>query len=287
MATLHEEVRAALREGEFRPSKRLGQNFLVHQNVIASILRLLDLAPEDEVVEIGPGLGFLTRRLVDEARTVWAVEVDPVLVDKLKTSPLGAHPALRLLHNDILKIPLDVFLPAHKVKLVGNLPYSISSPVLFRLLDWRERFSSLVLMMQKEVADRIASAPGVKSYGTLSVHCQVHGRIVEKVAVSPEAFFPKPKVRSAILKIELYEKPLIPAAELPLLRGLVRSAFGQRRKTLGNVLSGWLKSSKAEVERFLQDQSIDPNRRGETLTIDEFIRLTHALDRTALAAATD
>jgi 16S rRNA (adenine1518-N6/adenine1519-N6)-dimethyltransferase len=94
-------------------------------------------------------------------------------------------------------------------------------------------------------------------------------------------------VRSAILKIELYEKPLIPAAELPLLRGLVRSAFGQRRKTLGNVLSGWLKSSKAEVERFLQDQSIDPNRRGETLTIDEFIRLTHALDRTALAAATD
>ena len=152
---------------QFRPSKQLGQNFLVHQNVIASILRLLDLAPKELVVEIGPGLGFLTRRLVEEARTVWAVEVDPALVDKLKTSPIGAHPALQLIHQDILKIPLADFLPSHKVKLVGNLPYSISSPVLFRLLDWRERFSSLVLMMQKEVADRIASAPGAKSYGTL------------------------------------------------------------------------------------------------------------------------
>jgi len=150
MTTLHEEVRAALRDSEFRPSKRLGQNFLVHPNIIASILRLLDLVPGDEVVEIGPGLGFLTRRLVEGARTVWAVEVDPVLVDKLKTSPIGAHPALQLIHQGILKIPLADFLPAHKVKLVGNLPYSISSPVLFRLLDWRERFKILFTENGKE-----------------------------------------------------------------------------------------------------------------------------------------
>ncbi|MGB7948286.1 MAG: 16S rRNA (adenine(1518)-N(6)/adenine(1519)-N(6))-dimethyltransferase RsmA [Candidatus Binatia bacterium] len=286
MTTLHEEARAVLRQSDFRPSRRLGQNFLVHNNVIESILRLLDLAPEDDVVEIGAGLGFLTRRLVEAARTVWAIEVDPVLVQKLKASPTGAHPALRLMHNDILEVSLDAFLPSHKVKLVGNLPYSISSPVLFRLLDWRTRFSSLVLMVQKEVADRIASAPGSKSYGTLSVTCQIHGRIVEKISVSPEAFFPKPKVRSAILKIELYDEPLIPAPELPLFRGLVRAAFGQRRKTLGNGLSHWLQRSKGEVARFLEDQSIDPRRRGETLTIEEFMRLSRALDRTSLAGAT-
>jgi 16S rRNA (adenine1518-N6/adenine1519-N6)-dimethyltransferase len=111
----------------------------------------------------------------------------------------------------------------------------------------------------------------------------VHGRVVEKVSVSPEAFLPKPKVRSAILKIELYPEPLVPVAEIPLLRGLVRSAFGQRRKTLSNVLTGWLKRNREEIEKFLQNESIDPRRRGETLSIDEFVRLTGALKRTAIA----
>ena len=287
MTTLHQEARAVLRQSEFRPSRRLGQNFLVHHRVIDSILRLLDLAPEDDVVEIGAGLGFLTRRLVEVAKTVWAIEVDPVLMDKLQSSAMAAQPALRLLQNDILEVALDDFLPSHKVKLVGNLPYSISSPILFRLLDESQRFSSLVFMVQKEVADRIASAPGTKSYGTLSVYCQVHGRIVEKISVSPEAFLPKPKVRSAILKIELYDEPLIAIPELPQFRGLVRAAFGQRRKTLVNALSHWLPRGKAEVARFLEDQSIDPHRRGETLTIEEFIGLSRALHRTSVAGVTD
>jgi 16S rRNA (adenine1518-N6/adenine1519-N6)-dimethyltransferase len=283
MTTLHEEVRAALRESEFRPRKRLGQNFLIHERIIESIVQLLDLAPQDEIVEIGPGLGFLTRRLVEIVNRVWAVEVDSSLVDRLKRSSLGSHPGFQLIHNDILKVAPKDFLPPHKVKLVGNLPYNISTPVLFRLFDWREHFSSLVLMLQKEVADRMTSVPAVKSYGTLSVWCQVHGRVVEKVSVSPEAFLPKPKVRSAILKIELYPEPLVPVAEIPLLRGLVRSAFGQRRKTLSNVLTGWLKRNREEIEKFLQNESIDPRRRGETLSIDEFVRLTGALKRTAIA----
>ena len=167
MATLYEEVRATLGESEFRPRKRLGQNFLIHENIIASIVQLLNLAPEDEIVEIGPGLGFLTRRLVSAAKKVWAVEIDSALVDRLNRSSIGSHPAFQLIHNDILKVAPEDFLPPHKVKLVGNLPYSISTPVLFRLFDWREHFSSLVLMMQKEVADRIASGPGTKAYGTL------------------------------------------------------------------------------------------------------------------------
>ena len=280
--TLYEEVRTALRESEFRPRKRLGQNFLVHERVIDSILRLLELSPQDEILEIGPGLGFLTRRLVERAAKVWAVEVDSFLVDWLQRSSLRNHPALQLIHADILKMPLDETLPRHKIKLVANLPYSISTPVLFRLFDWRARFASMVLMVQKEVADRIASGPGSKAYGTLSVWCQVHGRITDKVPVSPEAFYPRPRVRSTVLKIELFPEPLVPIKEIAHLRGLVRSAFGQRRKTLANALTSRLKCSRAEVEGFLRTEGVDPGRRGETLRVEEFIHLAQALSRHGL-----
>ena len=277
METLHDEVRAALRESAFKPRKRLGQNFLIHERVIDAILRLLEVSPQDEILEIGPGLGFLTRRLVERAAKVWAVEVDPFLVDWMQRGPLGNHPALQLIHGDILKVSLDEILPRNKIKLAGNLPYSISTPVLFRLFESREHFSSLVLMVQKEVADRIAAGPGTKTYGSLSVWCQVHGRVTDKVLVSAEAFYPRPKVRSTVLKIELYPEPLMPVQELSLLRGVLRAAFGQRRKTLSNVLTAWLKKDRNDIEDFLRSQKIDAQRRGETLSIEEFLRLSRAL----------
>lgn len=281
MASLYEEVRSALGDSQFRPKKRLGQNFLIHERVIESILRLLNASPTDEVMEIGPGLGFLTRRLAEIVSKVWAIEVDPFLVEWLMQASLGSHPGVQLIHGDILKICLDDLLPRRKIKLVANLPYSISTEVLFRIFDAHEHFSSLVLMVQKEVAERIASQPGTKSYGTLSVWSQVHGRIVEKVQVSPEAFFPRPKVRSTILSMELFPKPLISKEELPLLRGLVRAAFGQRRKTLANTLVRWLKRDREEIEGLLQAQGIDPRQRGETLTVNEFISLAREVRRHA------
>jgi 16S rRNA (adenine1518-N6/adenine1519-N6)-dimethyltransferase len=287
MTTLYEEARATLKESQFKPRKRLGQNFLIHESVIGSIIRLLDIGPQDEIVEIGPGLGFLTRRLVEAAKRVWAVEIDSGLVTRLQQSSLGSHPAFQLIHDDILKVAPEDFLPPYKVKLVGNLPYSIATPVLFRLFDWRAHFSSLVLMVQKEVADRMASGPGTKAYGTLSVWCQTHGRIVEKLPVSPEAFFPKPKVKSTILKIDLYPEPLIAAKELSWLRGLVRSAFGQRRKTLGNALVNWLQRDRHQIENFLRSQGIDPARRGETLSFEEFLALSRALKASPLLTAGD
>jgi 16S rRNA (adenine1518-N6/adenine1519-N6)-dimethyltransferase len=279
MATLYEEVRAALTQFDLKPKRRLGQNFLIHERVIESILRLVDLAPHDQVLEIGPGLGFLTRRLVERASQVYAVEVDPTLIEWLKRSSWADHPALRLIYGDILKTRLDEILPRHKIKVVGNLPYSISTPVLFRLFEWRGHFASLVLMVQKEVAERIASRPETKSYGTLSVWCQIHGRIVETVSVAPEAFFPRPQVRSTIFKLDLYREPLVVDGDLPVLRGLIRAAFGQRRKMLANNLSVWLKWDRPDVERLLRGEQIDPRRRGETLSVDEFIRLTRALKR--------
>ena len=276
MPTLYEEVRAALRESEFRPRKRLGQNFLIHERVIDAILRLLDLLPNDEVIEIGPGLGFLTRRLLERAGKVWAVEIDSALVQRLGESDFAANPKFQLIHGDILTVALAELLSKRKVKLAGNLPYSIATPVLFRVFECREYFSSMVIMVQKELADRIAAKPGTKNYGTLSVWCQIHGRIAAKIAVSPEAFFPRPKVRSTVLKIELFAEPLVSAVEIPLLRGLVRAAFGQRRKTLANALASWLKQRREEIESFLRAQDVDPRRRGETLGIEEFIKLARA-----------
>jgi 16S rRNA (adenine1518-N6/adenine1519-N6)-dimethyltransferase len=274
--TLYEEVRAALRELEFKPRKSRGQNFLIHERVIDAIVRLLDIDPADEVLEIGPGLGFLTRRLLERAGKVRAVEIDSALVERLRRSELAADSKLQLVHGDIMTVPLAEGFSKQKIKLVGNLPYSISTPVLFRIFEWREHFSTLVLMVQKEVAERMASGPGTKQHGSLSIWCQIHGRITEKISVSPEAFFPRPKVRSTVLKIELFPEPLISPGELPALQGLVRAAFGQRRKTLGNALSAWLQADRGEIERFLGCHDIDPKRRGETLSVEEFIKLARA-----------
>jgi 16S rRNA (adenine1518-N6/adenine1519-N6)-dimethyltransferase len=285
MATLYEEVRTALRESEFKPRKRLGQNFLVHERVLESILDFLAVETKDSVLEIGPGLGFLTRHLVDRAARVWAVEVDPFLIHRLQRSDLGKNRNFHLVPGDILKVPLAEILPSEKIKLVGNLPYSISTPALFRVLELREHFSSMVLMVQKEVADRIISGPGTKAYGTLSVWWQIHGQVINKTQVSPEAFFPRPKVRSTVLKMELYPQPRLPREEMSVLRGLVRAAFGQRRKTLANVMSTWLSSGRDEVEEFLRSQDLDPRRRGETLSVENFISLTRALRSSTLLRA--
>ena len=276
MPTLYEEVRAALRETDLRPKKSLGQNFLIHERVIDTILRLLDLCPGDQVLEIGPGLGFLTRRLVPHAAKVWAVEVDPLLAARLRGAAFAADPRFELIQGDILEIALPDSLAGKTIKLAGNLPYSISTPVLFRIFDWRAHFSTLVLMVQREVAERMASRPGTKEYGSLSVWSQIHGRIVDKVSVSPEAFFPRPRVRSTVLKIELFPDPLIDLADFHALRGLVRAAFGQRRKTLSNALGGWLAGGRGEIDRFLRAHSVDPQRRGETLSVEEFISLARA-----------
>jgi len=279
MTTLYEEVRAALRGSEFKPRKSRGQNFLVHERVIEAIIGLLDLKPNDGVLEIGPGLGFLTRRLLDGAGQVWAVEVDAFLVDQLRRSALGTDPKFHLIQDDFLEFAPAELLPRMRLKLVGNLPYSIATAVLFRIFEVREQFSSLVLMLQKEVADRVVAKPGTKDYGALSVWCQIHGRVTGKLAVSPEAFFPRPKVRSTVLKIDLLPEPRIDPDDLPALQNLVRAAFGQRRKTLANALTSYLGHERAEIEKWLCAEKIDPARRGETLTVDEFIGLAAAARR--------
>jgi 16S rRNA (adenine1518-N6/adenine1519-N6)-dimethyltransferase len=279
MATLYEEVRAALGGSDFRPRKGRGQNFLVHERVIDGIIGLLDLKPNEAVFEIGPGLGFLTRRLLDRAEQVWAIEVDAFLAEQLRQSAFGADPKFHLLHGDFLQFAPAEFLPRRLMKLAGNLPYSIATAVLFRIFEMREQFSLLVLMLQKEVADRVVAKPGTKDYGALSVWAQIYGRVTGKLPVSAEAFFPRPKVQSTVLKIELFSEPRIAQADLPALQRLVRAAFGQRRKTLANALAAYVGHERAQIEKWLRDEKIDPARRGETLTVDEFIGLAPGLRR--------
>ena len=275
--SLYQEVQSACRELDFKPRKNLGQNFLVRESVVEAIHRLVDLSAEDKILEIGSGMGFLTQRLVQVAHKVWAVEVDPKLAAWLKKSPMSRQPSFELVHEDILKVRFADFLPDHKIKVVGNLPYSISSPILFRLFEERERFSSLVLMLQREVAERITASPGTKTYGTLSIWCRVHGQVSRKFTVPPGAFFPKPKVSSTVLQITLYSRPLVPLESLSSLRALVRASFGQRRKTLSNALRNMLERRREDVDGLLREEGIDPRRRGETLTVEEFIRLAGAL----------
>jgi 16S rRNA (adenine1518-N6/adenine1519-N6)-dimethyltransferase len=272
--SLQSEVREALKERPFGFRKSLGQHFLVNDKILDSIIRLSELGEDDKVLEIGPGLGFLSRRLATLVSEVWAVEVDSFLVQWLATHGAGAG-NLHVIHEDILKADFGSILPPRKVVAVGNLPYNIATPILFRLFENRSRFSRLILMVQKEVADRMAAAPGTKTYGTLSVWCQVHGKIAGRLAVPPSAFFPRPKVASTVLRIELHPDPRVPVEGLPVLRAWVRAAFGQRRKTLANACAGLLRS-KEQVEGLLREQGIDPQRRGETLTLDEFIRVAAA-----------
>ncbi|HEX7231892.1 MAG TPA: 16S rRNA (adenine(1518)-N(6)/adenine(1519)-N(6))-dimethyltransferase RsmA [Candidatus Binatia bacterium] len=283
--SLYDEVRAALRGSNFRPRKSRGQNFLIHERVIEGILNLLDLDPSDSVVEIGPGLGFLTRRLLERAQQVWAIELDRFLAEHVRCSASGADPKLHLIQGDFLQFAPDEFLPKMPVKLAGNLPYSVATAVLFRIFEIRERFSLLVLMLQREVADRIIARPGTKEFGALSVWCQIHGRVTDKLPVSPEAFFPRPKVRSMVLKFQLFPEPRIALGDFPALQHLLRAAFGQRRKTLGNALQAYFGQPRGEIETWLRSEKIDPRRRGETLSVDEFIALAIAARRCVLPLA--
>lgn len=228
---------------------------------------------QDRILEVGPGLGFVTRRLIGAERRVWAVEVDSRLVQWLGDGPLGSHAGFQLVHDDVLKIDFDGFLPDGKIKVVANLPYSVAAPVLLRLFEEGRRFSLLVVMLQKEVARRLTAAPGTPSYGALSVWSRLYGRVTERVPVAPEAFTPKPKVDSTLLRIELLDPPALPPAEIPGLRAVVRAGFGQRRKMLGNALAGLFGST---AEAVFETAAVDPRRRAETLNLDEFGRLARA-----------
>jgi 16S rRNA (adenine1518-N6/adenine1519-N6)-dimethyltransferase len=263
-----------------RPRKNLGQNFLTAAEVAGRIVDAAAVAPHETVLEIGPGLGALTLPLAGRAARVIAVEKDAEVLGVLRTEVLAAqHRNVELIHAGILETDLTPLMPAgQRLVVVGNLPYNISSQVLVRLVENRDRLDRAVLMFQKELVDRIVAVPGGRDYGRLTVMLAYCATVRCLFAVSAERFFPRPKVDSAVVEIRFKPAPATPARDEDLLWRVVQAAFGQRRKTLKNALSGSaLPLDAAGAGAVLTAAGIDPARRAETLSVPEFVALSHAV----------
>jgi 16S rRNA (adenine1518-N6/adenine1519-N6)-dimethyltransferase len=255
------------------PIKRLGQNFLIDPNIVRKIVALAELGSSNHVLEIGPGRGILTEALCHVAGRVTAVEVDPRLHAYLESRQRDL-PNVELVCEDALIYPFES-LPMGTI-VVANLPYYISTPLLFRLLDQRDRFPRMVLMLQAEVADRLVAKPGGSDYGVLSVMAQYAAEITKSFRVSPQCFRPRPEVASAVILLRTKERIRLSQQKEAAFRALVKAAFAHRRKTLVNSLcdEGYGLRPVAET---LQRLDILPTRRAETLSVEDFLRLALAL----------
>lgn len=266
----------------FKTKKRLGQNFLINGEVIANIIEYAEISPEDIVIEIGAGVGFVTEQLVKHAKKVIAIELDEEAVKELEK--LNA-PNLTVIHKDILKTDLSE-LCEEKAKVVANIPYYITSPIIAHLLGEiddldnknRNQISDILLMVQEEVADRMAAnenSPS-KQYGLLTILSQFWAEVEIKERVGRRSFFPAPKVNSALIKLTVREKPLLELSDYKHFRKTVRAAFSQRRKNLKNCLlhGGFSKSS---IINAMQKLGLDENTRGEKLSVEMFGKLSEEL----------
>lgn len=281
-------VRVVLERYGLAPRKGLGQNFLVDRNIVAQIVAAAHLTPRDVVIEIGPGLGVLTCALADAAKSVVAVEVDAGLVRWLNDL-FRERDDVHIVHADALEVDFRRLLasfppdPGGRYKLAANLPYYITTPLLMRLLEEKLPLAAMVVMVQREVAQRMTARPGTKEYGALSVAVQLRADVELVAVVSPNVFFPRPAVDSAVVRLALRPPPEEVRDE-SLLFAAVRAAFAQRRKTVRNALKSAAKRGgerppwpETAVEPALAAVGIDGERRGETLSGIEFIRLANAL----------
>jgi 16S rRNA (adenine1518-N6/adenine1519-N6)-dimethyltransferase len=255
------------------PNKRLGQHFLIDPNIVRKIIALAELGSRDHVLEIGPGRGILTEALCHAAGRVTAVEIDPRLHAYLETRQIDL-PNVELICEDALAYAVEN-LPIGTV-VVANLPYYISTPLLFRLLDHRDRFRRLVLMLQNEVADRLVAKPGGSNYGVLSVMAQYAAEITKAFRVSAQCFRPRPEVASAVVLLRTKERTRLSQQEEVAFRALVKAAFAHRRKTLVNSLKDERYDQK-HVTDALNSLDLPPTARAEVLSIEQFIQLTRRI----------
>ncbi len=270
-----------LQRYNIRPSKRLSQSFLMDVNTIHKIAAASRISPDDIVVEIGAGIGVLTKDIASIAKRVIAVEIDPQLIKILQDQFAGCA-NVEIHAGDILKFDFTSKSDQYKTKLkvIGNVPYNISSPVIFHLLSHRSVISDFTLMLQKEVVERLVSPPDNKSYGVPSVLLQMHTDVERLFDVSATCFYPKPKVESAIIHGKFREKPLFELADEAFFGRLVKASFAQRRKMLSNNLkqAKFLEGiTDSDIKSALDDAGIDGKRRGETLSIEEFGHLSNIL----------
>ena len=271
-------IRQELKEYGLIPRKRLGQHFLIDRNILNKVIRTAKIEKEDVVLEVGPGLGEMTLALARHAKRVIAIEIDPKLVAILKKK-MEDLPNVEVVRSDILRLNFNQFLEkeGQPIKVVANLPYQISTPLLFRFIESKEVFATFTLTLQKEVAERMAAPPGRKEYGPLSIFTQMFLDVSIRFFIKPSAFFPPPKVDSAVVHMVWKEKPVIEANDEEWFKRVVKACFSYRRKTLANALKHSELTLPGSVELKMEGIGIDPRRRPETLTIQEFVRLAEAL----------
>ncbi|GEB34010.1 MULTISPECIES: 16S rRNA (adenine(1518)-N(6)/adenine(1519)-N(6))-dimethyltransferase RsmA [Brevibacillus] len=265
----------------FSFKKSLGQNFLVDTNILHNIVDEADLTKEKGAIEIGPGIGALTEQLGRAAGKVMAIEIDQRLLPILQDT-LSPYDNIEVVHGDVLELDLRSLITeklagVEKLSVVANLPYYVTTPILMKLLEERLPLENIVVMIQKEVAERIAAKPGTKDYGSLSVAAQFYAETEVAMIVPASVFIPRPNVDSAVIRLKVRDRPPVEVDDQDVFFRVVRCSFAQRRKTLlNNLMNGlFLKTQKDEVIQMLSDIGIEPTRRGETLSIEEFARLAN------------
>ncbi len=269
------DAAAVLKRFGLRADKSLGQNFLQDASALEKIALAADIQADDTVLEIGPGLGSLTRYLALAAKEVVALELDPDLIPPLR-AVLTPHPNTRVVQGDILETDVSELIHEKDYLVAANIPYYITSAIMRRLLESEPTPRRIVLTIQKEVAERVCAAPGREALSLLALSAQVYGRPSIADIIPASAFHPAPKVDSAVLRVDIYPEPLIPRETLPTFFKLAKAGFSQKRKTLRNSLSSGLRIKAQEVEALLRSAGIDPMRRAETLSIEEWKRLCEA-----------
>lgn len=271
-----------LQKYHFNFQKKYGQNFLIDTGVLDRIIAAAGITKEDCVLEIGPGIGTMTQYLAEAAREVVAVEIDKALIPILKDT-LSVYDNVTILNEDILKVDINGIVQERNggrpIKVVANLPYYITTPIIMGLFEQHVPLKSITIMVQKEVADRMQVGPGTKDYGALSLAVQYYAKPEIVANVPPNCFIPRPNVGSAVIRLTRYEEPPVQAKDEHKLFALIRASFNQRRKTLVNGLGNAsnLQISKEQVAQALERMGLSPTVRGEALTLEEFAELSNLL----------
>ena len=277
-----QEPIAVLQKYDFVFQKKFGQNFLIDTHVLDKIVSAAEITKEDVVLEIGPGIGTLTQYLAYQAKEVIAVEIDKALIPILQDT-LSAYDNVTILNEDILKVDINRLVEEKNqgkpIKVVANLPYYITTPIIMGLFESHVPVASITVMVQKEVADRMQVGPGTKDYGALSLAVQYYAEPYIVANVPQNCFMPRPKIGSAVIRLTRHEKPPVEVKDEKLMFRLIRASFNQRRKTLANGLKNdsSLPYTKEVVEKAIADCGFSPTIRGEALTLEEFAKLANYL----------
>ncbi|MFU0825775.1 16S rRNA (adenine(1518)-N(6)/adenine(1519)-N(6))-dimethyltransferase RsmA [Clostridium sp.] len=270
-------TRDVVKKYNFKFTKSLGQNFLIDDSVLEDIVKGAEVSYDDFIIEIGPGVGTLTRELLSKAKKVCAIELDSDLIPILKEE-LKDFDNFELIHKDALKVDFNEIIGEEKsVKVVANLPYYVTTPIIANLLTKGYNFKSLTIMIQKEVAERINAEPNNKDYGSLSVLVQYYCDTKILRRVPPTCFIPQPKVESIVIRLDKLDKPRVEVKDKDLFFKVVRQSFNMRRKTLRNAIKSLGMLNSEEMDKAFEEAGIDSRRRGETLSLQEFANLADSI----------